>query len=128
MKIVYSPSLKVECLTSNLWIRQISVLYGRYFRRLFVSMFFNIKLHLTSGNNVELCCCKSFGSARLRLIVYHKVFMTSIAIMQQSCIDYCIIITSILMVCIRRHGGHVGGTTQRNMLLILLSDPAGVGG
>lgn len=96
MKIVYILSLKVECL-SNLWIRQISVLYGRYFHRLFVSMFFNIiiKLHLTSGNNVELCCCKSFGSVRLRLIVYHKVFMTSIAIMQQSCIDYCIIITII---------------------------------
>ena len=26
------------------------------------------------------------------------------------------------------HGGHVGGTTQRNMLLIPLLDPAGVGG
>ena len=34
----------------------------------------------------------------------------------------------VLMVCIWRHGGHVGGTTQRNMLLISLSDPAGMGG
>ena len=34
----------------------------------------------------------------------------------------------LLMVCIWRHGGHVGGTTQRNMLSIPLSDPAGVGG
>ena len=33
-----------------------------------------------------------------------------------------------LMVCIWRHGGHVGGTTQKNMLLVTLSDPAGVGG
>ena len=32
------------------------------------------------------------------------------------------------MVCIWRHGGHVEGTTQRNMLLIPLSNPAGVGG
>ena len=28
----------------------------------------------------------------------------------------------------RRHGGHVGGTTQRNILLVSLSDPAVVGG
>ena len=27
-----------------------------------------------------------------------------------------------------QHGGHVGGTTQRNILLVPLSDPAGVGG
>ena len=33
-----------------------------------------------------------------------------------------------LMVCIWRHGGHVGGTTQRNILSIPLSDPASVGG
>ena len=33
-----------------------------------------------------------------------------------------------LMVCIWRHGGHIGGTTQRNILLVPLSDPAGVGG
>ena len=35
---------------------------------------------------------------------------------------------SLLIVCIWRHGGHVGGTTQRNVLLVPLSDPAGVGG
>ena len=29
-----------------------------------------------------------------------------------------------LIVC----GGHVGGITQKNMLLVLLSDPIGVGG
>ena len=29
---------------------------------------------------------------------------------------------------ILRHSGHVGGTTQKNMLLVPLSDPAGVGG
>ena len=33
-----------------------------------------------------------------------------------------------LMVCIWRHGGHVGGITQKNVLLVPLSDPAGVGG
>ena len=32
------------------------------------------------------------------------------------------------MVCIWRHGGHVGSITQGNMLLIPLSDSAGVGG
>ena len=32
------------------------------------------------------------------------------------------------MICIWRHGGHVGGATQKNMLLIPLSDPAGMGG
>ena len=34
----------------------------------------------------------------------------------------------LLMVCIYRHGGHVGGLTQKNMLLVPLLDPAGVGG
>ena len=37
-------------------------------------------------------------------------------------------ILALLMVCIWRHGGHVGGKTQKNMLLVPLSDPAGVGG
>ena len=40
----------------------------------------------------------------------------------------CILQFQILMVCIWRHGGHVRRTTQRNMLLISLSNPAGVGG
>ena len=37
-------------------------------------------------------------------------------------------INHVLMVYIWRHGGHVGGTTQRNMLLISLSDPADMDG
>ena len=37
-------------------------------------------------------------------------------------------ISYIIDVFIWRHGGHVGGTTQKNMLLVPLSDPAGVGG
>ena len=43
------------------------------------------------------------------------------------CVMYHINVTLVLMVCIWRHGGHVGDTTQRNMLLIPLLDPAEVG-
>ena len=32
-------------------------------------------------------------------------------------------VIALLMVCIWRHGGHVRGTTQRNILLVPLSDP-----
>ena len=34
----------------------------------------------------------------------------------------------ILMVCTERYGGHVGGITQKNMLLVQLLDPASVDG